>query len=38
MTILRGSVAHAAQWSFISNYVGKAINELVAYPEANLPE
>jgi hypothetical protein len=38
MTILIGSVTYAAQWSFISNYVDKAVNELVAYPEENLPD
>ena len=34
---LRNSVAYATQWDFIYNYVTNAINELVAYPEANLP-
>ena len=35
---LRNSVAYATQWDFIYNYVTNAINELVAYPEANLPD
>ena len=35
---LRNSVAYATQWNFIYNYVTNAINELVAYPEANLPD
>ena len=35
---LRNSVAYAAQWDFIHNYVTNAINELVAYPEADLPD
>ena len=35
---LRNSVAYATQWDFIYNYVTNAINELVAYPEADLPD
>ena len=35
---LRNSVAYATQWNFIYNYVTNAINELVAYPEADLPD
>ena len=38
LAALRSSAAYAAQWSFISNYVANAISELVAYPEANLPD
>ena len=35
---LRNSAVSAAQWEFIYNYVTNAINELVAYPEAELPD
>ena len=35
---MRGIAPYAAQWRFMANYVTNAINELVAYPEANLPD
>ena len=35
---MRGIATYAAQWQFMANYVTNAINELVAYPEANLPD
>ena len=35
---LRNSAVYAAQWEFIYNYVTNAINELVAYPEGELPD
>ncbi|MBR1566715.1 MAG: hypothetical protein IJ649_08125 [Oscillospiraceae bacterium] len=35
---LRDAVVQSAQWPFIFNYVTNAINELVAYPEAALPD
>ena len=38
LTFMRGAASHAAQWEFMANYVTNAINELVAYPEANLPD
>lgn len=37
LAFMRGAASHAAQWEFMANYVTNAINELVAYPEANLP-
>ncbi len=38
LAFMRGAASHAAQWEFMANYVTNAINELVAYPEANLPD
>ena len=38
IAFMRGIAPYAAQWRFMANYVTNAINELVAYPEANLPD
>lgn len=38
LAFLRGVVTNAVQWEFQINYVTNAIKELVAYPEADLPE
>lgn len=38
LAFLRGAVTNAVQWKFQINYVTNAINELVAYPESDLPE
>ena len=38
LAFMRGAASYAAQWEFMANYATNVINELVAYPESNLPD